>query len=83
MITPKDSDINVNTLNIEEAKSPAISGLLKQLIVKPVIEPQVKEGKKDKKCMILLQICFEFQQPLSHLLYGEIYGLNLYVEQVC
>ena len=44
----KDSDINVKTLNIEEAKSPAISGLLKQLIVKPVvIEPQVKEGKKD------------------------------------
>ena len=49
MIIPKDSDINVKTLNIEEAKSPAISGLLKQLIVKPVvIEPQVKEGKKEK-----------------------------------
>ena len=49
MIIPKDSGINDKTLNIEEAKSPAISGLLKQLIVKPVvIEPQVKEGKKDK-----------------------------------
>ena len=61
MIIPKDSSINVKTLNIEEAKNPAISGLMKQLIVKPVvIEPQVKEGKKDKKCMILLQICFEF-----------------------
>ena len=50
MIIPKDSGINVKTLNIEEAKNPAISGLMKQLIVKPVvIEPQVKEGKKDKK----------------------------------
>ena len=58
MIIPKDSGINVKTLNIEEAKNPAISGLMKQLIV---IEPQAKEGKKDKKCMILLQIiCFEF-----------------------
>ena len=49
MIIPKASGINVKTLSIEEAKNPAISGLMKQLIVKPVvIEPQAKEGKKDK-----------------------------------
>ena len=61
MIIPKDSDINVKTLNIEEAKSPAISGLLKQLIVKPVvIEPQVKEGKKDKSAWYCYKYALNF-----------------------
>ena len=64
MIIPKDSDINVKTLNIEEAECPAISGLLKQLIVKPVvIEPQVKEGKKDKSAWY----CYKYALNLSDL----------------
>ena len=80
MITPKDSDINVKTLNIEEAKSPAISGLLKQLIVKPVvIESQVKEGKSAWYCY---KYALNFSNLYHTSFYGEICVLNLSAEEV-